>query len=130
MIGLDANVLVRYITQDDPEQSRHATALIETLDEQAPGFVSVIALAELSWVLARAYKVTSVDIATVIRKLLEAKELVVQDADGVRRALAFATTGAEFSDALISELGTLAGCSHTVTFDRRALKLPGTRAVP
>ncbi|MHB1713238.1 MAG: PIN domain-containing protein [Acidimicrobiales bacterium] len=130
MIGLDTNVLVRYVTQDDPEQSRHATTLIESLDEGAPGFVSVVALVELHWVLRRAYKVSRRDTATVIRKLLDARELVVQEADAARRALACLRDDIDFSDALIGELGTLAGCSYTATFDRTASGLPHMKSIP
>jgi predicted nucleic-acid-binding protein len=129
LIGLDTNVLVRYVTQDDPEQSRHATALIESFDEGTPGFVSVVVLVELHWVLRRAYKVSRGDIAMVIRKLLDARELIVAEADAARRALTRLTDDIDFSDALIGELGALAGCSYTATFDRRALGLPDMRSI-
>ncbi len=130
MIGLDTNVLVRYVTQDEPEQSARATALIDGLSEDNPGFVSMIVLVELHWVLRRAYRVCSDDASTVIRTLLESQELMLQDPDVVRRALRHVTDRIEFPDAVISELGRDAGCLFTVTFDRRAALLDGMSLVP
>lgn len=130
MIGLDTNVIVRYITQDDPDQSRRATRLIESLDEHNRGFISLVVLCELHWVLRRAYKVTREDAASVVRRLLSAKELVLQEADAVRRALARLTTESDFADVLISELGILAGCDRTATLDKRASRIRGMKLVP
>ncbi len=81
MIGLDTNVLVRYVVQDDPDQSARATALVESLDDQRRGFVSVVVLVELAWVLRRAYGARPDDVHAVVDRLLRARELVVQDAD-------------------------------------------------
>lgn len=130
MIGLDTNVLVRYIVQDDQDQSPRATRLIESLDERNQGFVSVVALVELHWVLRRAYKVDRDDAAGIVRGLLDAKELSLQEPDMVRRALRRLTDDVDFSDALISELGAAAGCAYTATFDRRATRLAGMELVP
>ena len=53
MIGLDTNVIVRYVVQDDPRQSAAATRLMEkTLSAENPGFVAVVTLCEVAWVLA------------------------------------------------------------------------------
>ncbi|MGH3664778.1 MAG: PIN domain-containing protein [Egibacteraceae bacterium] len=130
MIGLDTNVLVRYIVQDDQDQSPRATRLIESLDEHNQGFVSVVALVELHWVLRRAYKVSRDDAAVIIRKLLDAQELSLQEPDTIRRALRRLTDDVDFSDALIRELDAAAGCAYTATFDRRATRLAGIELVP
>ncbi len=129
MIGLDTNVLVRYLVQDDPDQSARATALIEGLDDQRRGFVSIVVLVELSWVLRRAYGVSADEVHAVVDRLVRARELVVQDADVVRLALRRALAGADFPDAVISELGARAGCEVTLTFDGRAAQLAGMRLV-
>ena len=79
MIGLDTNVLVRYLTQDDPTQSPRATELIERrLTEGNPGFLSIVAIAEIVWVLERAYGLSNVRIAEVIERLLQTVVLVVE----------------------------------------------------
>jgi predicted nucleic-acid-binding protein len=127
VIGLDTNVLVRYITQDDPVQAARATQVIESLDETRRGFISIVVLIELHWVLRRAYQVSARDAVVVVRMLLNAKELSVQHADAVRRALARSNDDADFSDALIGEFGELAGCDYTATFDERASKMRGMR---
>jgi predicted nucleic-acid-binding protein len=80
--------------------------------------------------LRRAYKVTREDAASVVRRLLSAKELVLQEADAVRRALARLTTESDFADVLISELGILAGCDRTATLDKRASRIRGMKLVP
>jgi predicted nucleic-acid-binding protein len=124
VIGLDTNVLVRYVAQDDPSQSSTASALIEGLAEDNPGFVSLVVIAEVTWVLRRVYGVGDPVIATVLLSLLDATEVIVQEHDAVRRALNRTNASTEFTDALIAELGHRAGCTHTVTFDLNASRLP------
>lgn len=125
MIGLDTNVLVRYLTQDDAAQAAQANELVDQLTASQPGHVTMIALAETYWVLCGAYRTDRKTACATVQALLESQELVVERADTVRRALRRATEGADFADALISELGSDAGCERTVTFDRRAAKAAG-----
>jgi predicted nucleic-acid-binding protein len=127
MIGLDTNVLVRYVTQDDPIQSAKATAWIEErLTPENPGFISVVAMAETVWVLERTYGVADQDIAATIERLLQAEALVVENEQQVFAAMiTLKENQGSFADALIAALGVEAGCSGTLTFDRRALRLPG-----
>ena len=127
MIGLDTNVLVRYLTQDDPSQARLATELIERrLSEQDPGFISVVAMVETAWVLERAYGLRAAEVAAVIERVLQAAELVVQDEQEVFTAMVALKEGrGSFADALIGAFGQRAGCTFTATFDRKALRLPG-----
>lgn len=120
MIGLDTNVLVRYLAHDHPAQSEQATALIATLSERSPGWISLVTFAELHWVLIRSYRVARRDAVDIVLGLVDAQELHLEQADIVRRAAALAAEGADFADALIAESGRAAGCEHTVTFDRRA----------
>ena len=129
MIGLDTNVLVRYVAQDDPDQASRASAVIDGFSEDDPGFVSLVVAAEVTWVLRRAYRVGDATIATVIRSLLDATEVIVQEHDAVRRALDRTGASPEFTDALIAELGHRAGCTHTVTFDRNAAGLPHMKSL-
>ena len=127
MIGLDSNILIRYLAQDDPIQSRKATELIERrLTEDAPGFLSVVAMVEAAWVLERAYGIADVDIAAAIERTLQADVLVVENEQEVFTAMIALKEGrGSFADALIAALGVRAGCSRTLTFDRKALRLSG-----
>lgn len=129
MIGLDSNILVRYLTQDDPIQSAKATEIMERrLTERDPGFVSIVAMAEIVWVLDRAYSLTPREIAAAIERMLQTDVLVVENEQQVFTAMvAFKDGRGSFAVALIAELGTRAGCGHTLTFDRKALRLPAFR---
>ena len=126
MIGLDSNVVVRYLVQDDPVQSRRATDIIEErLTAQNPGFVSVVAMAETAWVLDRAYRFSDEDIVAAIEGTLQTDVLVVEHEQAVFAAMTAVKEGlGSFADALIGALDAAAGCSATLTFDRRALRLP------
>jgi predicted nucleic-acid-binding protein len=125
MIGLDTNVLVRYLTQDDPTQSPRATELIERrFTEGNPGFLSIVAMAETVLVLERAYGLSKVRIAEVIERLLQTAVLVVEYEAEVFAAMTVIQEGnGSFADALIGELGDRAGCSVTFTFDQKAARL-------
>jgi predicted nucleic-acid-binding protein len=127
MIGLDTNILVRYVVQDDPVQSAVAAELIESmLDTEEPGFVSVVVLAEFAWVLERTYGFSGSDIAAAIERVLQTDALVVQSEQAAFTAMTAAKRRhGSFADALIGALAAEAGCERTFTFDRRALRLPG-----
>ena len=131
MIGLDTNVLVRYVMQDDPRQSLRATRLIEALSADEPGFVPVVALVELVWVLSGSYGLDRKQIATVVETLLRSKELVIDRTDLVSQAVnRYSTAGADFADALIERIAVAAGCSATLTFDAGAVKAAAMTLVP
>lgn len=131
MIGLDTNVLVRFLVQDDPKQGRAAASLIETCREDAPGFISREVIIELVWVLERGYKLSKEAIAAALDGLLGAAELVVEDSDRVARAVyAYKEEGYGFADCMIVSAGVGAGCKATYTFDRKAARMPGAEPVP
>ena len=124
MIGLDTNVLVRYIVQDDVEQAAAATRLIETrCTQQATGYVSVVVLLELIWVLAGAYEYDKSVVASVVGQVLRTTEFTVEDGELVWLALRdFESGGADFADCLIAHRNHSRGCETTFTFDRKAAK--------
>jgi predicted nucleic-acid-binding protein len=127
MTGLDTNVLVRYFAQDDPMQSPRAAELIERrLSEDNPGFVSVVAMVEMAWVLERSYGLAADELAAIIERLLQAPVLVVENEVEVFTAMTTLKEGrGDFADALLGKLGRKAGCSVTFTFDQKAARLPG-----
>lgn len=129
MIGLDTNVLVRYLAQDDRIQSPLATRFLEgSLSREEPGFVSTVVLAEVVWVLESNYQLGREQIANLLDALLRAQQLKFQDPDSANQALRdFRASKADYVDCLIQRLGTGAGCSHTVTFDRAASRINGMR---
>jgi predicted nucleic-acid-binding protein len=104
MIGLDTNVLVRYVAQDDPTQSPVATRLIESLTADAQGYVSVVSVVELVWVLTDCYALPKGELCEVLGTLLRTKEIVVAHADTVWQALRLFREGkADFADCLIEQ---------------------------
>jgi predicted nucleic-acid-binding protein len=130
MIGLDTNVLVRYLAQDDPKQSPKATRLIESLTVDAPGYVSLVSVVELVWVLTGCYASTKGELCDVLETLLRSKGIVVAHADTVWKALRlFKESKADFADCLIERSASEAGCSHTATFDRDAANHCGMRLI-
>lgn len=126
MIGLDTNVLVRYIMQDDAKQSAKAAALIESLDADHQGFVALVSVIELYWVLTTCYGLTGSQVKEAFEGLLRAKQIVVERAEQVLRALRVFDTGkADFADCLIERTASSAGCTETMTFDAGAVKHAG-----
>ncbi len=127
MIGLDTDILVRYLTQDDPIQSPKATEIIERrLTDENPGFVSIVVMVETVWVLERAYRLAADEIAAAVERMLQTDVLVVENEQEVFSAIIALKDGqGSFADAVIAALGTKAGCCYTLTFDRKALRLPG-----
>ena len=124
MIGLDTNVLLRYLVQDDPTQSPKATEIIERRGtKEDPGFVSLVSILEIVWVLGSLYKRTRGEIADHIEMILAADTLEVQNEQEVYQAVIALRNGSgTFEDALIGALGVWWGCSATVTFDENAAK--------
>ncbi len=130
MIGLDTNVLIRYVAQDDPKQSPKATRLIESLTVDAPGYVSLVSVIELVWVLTSCYASTKSEICEVLQTLLRTKEIVVANAGTVWKAVRlFKEEKADFADCLIERSANEAGCGYTITFDRDAAKHCGMRLI-
>ncbi len=130
MIGLDTNVLVRYIAQDDSKQSPKATRLIEALTSDAPGYVSIVSVVELVWVLTGCYALTRSEICEVLETLLRTKEVIVANADTVWKALRLFKGGkADFADCLIERSANEAGCNYTTTFDRDAARHCGMQLI-
>ena len=126
MIGLDTNVLVRYIMQDDPKQSPRATRLIESLDIDNPGYITLVSGVELYWVLTSSYELTGTQVGQALEVILRSKQLLVERADQVMRALRLFGQGrADFADCLIERAASGAGCAQTMTFDVGASKHAG-----
>jgi predicted nucleic-acid-binding protein len=126
MTGLDTNILVRFITRDDGAQSRKADEIFAGLTEEEPGFVSVVAISELAWALERTYEYSNVEIAAAIERMLQIEVLQIEREQQVLMATVALKRGrGAFADALIGELGSRAGCGRTLTFDRKASRLPG-----
>ena len=130
MIGLDSNILIRFLTYDDEAQSLKATRLLSRLSAADQGFVSLIVLAETAWTLRRAYRYSNREVGRVLGEMIKSQAILVESA----QEAFVATKAAEQDDAplvdmLIGELARKAGCVVTKTFDEEAARLPGLELV-
>jgi predicted nucleic-acid-binding protein len=124
VIGLDTNVLVRYLVQDDPLQGAAAADVIESrCTSETPGRVDHVVLCELVWVLETAYGYSRELVGNVVRQVLGTAELLVESPDLAWAALrAYESGPADLADYLIGQRNRAAGCETTLTFDRRAAR--------
>ena len=124
MIGIDTNVLVRYLAQDDPAQSKRASRFIEhECSAATPGFISLVVLVELVWVSESCYGASHAAVAEIVRRILSIRQLVIQDVEMAWKALRlFESSKADFADCLVERMAAAAGCSGVMTFDKAAAK--------
>jgi predicted nucleic-acid-binding protein len=127
VLGLDTNVLCRYLLADDPDQTRIATARIErSISSGVPCYLSKIVLCELVWVLESCAPVPKAAIVRMLESVLETRGLEVEDRAQVRTALArYEDKEGDFADYLIGECNAVDGCDRTITFDRALQDAPG-----
>lgn len=125
MKGIDTNVLVRYIVQDDLQQSQQASHFIASeCSVEVPGFINVIVLCECVWVFETAYNYPKQTIAKVIEKILRIRQFCIQQPEIVWKALyGYQNEGADFADHCIANLNAQNGCEYTATFDKKAARL-------
>ena len=125
-VGLDANILLRVLLNDDPGHSAIARKFLDELDGNHRGYVGISAVLETFWVLRSRYKVPRDILYETLRELLTLENVDVEDAKPVAQALAmYAKGNMDFQDALLAERNLEAGCNSTFTFDQKAV-----RAIP
>lgn len=130
MIGLDTNVLVRYLAQDDTKQAAQATRLIEQeLSASNPGFISTVVLAELCWVLARLYAAGPSELVAMVDDLLDSHQFHLEHREAVQATVQHVNQSTSkklgFVDVLVAQLAQAEGCERTVTFDKVAARIAG-----
>ena len=120
MIGLDTNVLVRYVTQDDAGQARRVDAVVErAIDNRTALHIDDVVLCEFVWVLRAAYRFGRSSIAEALDRVLSTEMFSFEDRDLLRRASdAYRAGSGDFADYVIGFRNLRAGCAHTVTLDR------------
>ncbi len=130
MIGMDSNVLVRYLAQDDARQSAIASRLIDSeLSASNPGFISLMVLVEVCWVLKRLYAATQSELADTLNDFLSAAQFQVERREVVQAATQRFSLQKDakvgITDLLIAEVARDQGCTHTVSFDKGAARSAG-----
>jgi len=131
VIGLDTNVLLRALMDDDPADTPRAKTFLAGLTNEVPGVVNTVVLAELVWSLRTAYAMPRAEIAGILRDMTESGAYAFENRDAVLRALHDYEGGSSsFTDRLIAEINEELGCTATVTFDQGALPHPPFVPVP
>ena len=128
MIGLDTNVVVRFLVQDRPAQSALASQVFADLTPDAPGYLTHVVLVETYWVLTRAYGIAPEEVLATLADLVNSDDITCQGFQDVTRAIIASGDGADFPDALIAETCRSAGCASVVSFDPKAGRLLGFRS--
>jgi predicted nucleic-acid-binding protein len=120
MKGLDTNVIVRFLTQDDPVQTRKANAVVDhALAGGERIHLDTIVLCELVWVLRSAYGFDRATVADALAKLIEAAQISIDDRDRARDAVRrYAAGKGDFADYMLALRNQGAKCETTLTFDR------------
>jgi len=131
MLGLDTNVLVRFLVEDDPEQFERARRLIKReVGHDEPVLISLLVLLEAEWVLRSRYDLSKADILAVLSSLLETSDLQFEDEPSIEEAVfTWKDSVADFADSLINARHRQLGCRATASFDTKALKVAGFIAV-
>ncbi len=126
LIGIDTNVLARYLLQDDEKQSKLASALLESFNDNQKGYISTVVLVELYWLLKQTYKQPKSMIVDIFKALLTTDVFIIESSHRVAKSLAMIEhSSADFADTLISLSGKEANCDYTATFDVKASKYAG-----
>lgn len=130
MFAVDTNVIVRVLVGDDPAQQQAALARLRKIRANGGSvLVSAVVLAEVAWVLDRAYGYNRAQVAAALRGVIATPPLVVTPRAVVLTALAAYEKGpGDFSDYLILELARAEGSTKLLTFDKRLLKNPACEA--
>lgn len=129
VLGVDTNVLLRFLVEDDVKQNQQAAQLLGNAESQ-PVYVSRIVVVECFWVLTKVKKYPARQVFAMFEKLLFSNAFILEEATQVAQALSDAEdAGCDLADAIIALVNERAGCSTTATFDIDAQNLPGMTAV-
>ncbi|MDQ0457063.1 PIN domain-containing protein [Rhizobium paknamense] len=123
MIGIDTNVLLRFLLADDAEQFEAAKHFISERSVDDPAYISLVVVAEMAWVLKRSYRFSNADIVDVLRKLVPAEQFLFEDEDILDAMIEDETLRqSDLSDRIVAHLALRQGASRVVTFDRKAAR--------
>jgi predicted nucleic-acid-binding protein len=128
MIGLDTNVLVRFLMRDDARQTPLATSFISSLTADSPGYISIAVVGELVWVLHYAYRVQKTELLLILSRLAASRCFLIEQRTVFLQAWrTYSGSSVDFVDCVIAGVARQAGCSDTYTFDRKAARRAGMR---
>ena len=124
MIAIDTNILLRHLVEPESAQGLLATELLErTISRDNPGFIGIVVLVEIIWLLQSRYHVTLPEMRSAVAELISLPQWVVEHEAAVRAALR--SSRDDIADLLVHEIGRQAGCAKTITFDNKFARLEG-----
>jgi predicted nucleic-acid-binding protein len=125
MLGIDTNVLIRYLTRDNQPLYENARRLIDReVAKGKPVFVSLLVLLQTEWVLRSRYEMAKAEIIAAFSALLDTADLAFEDEPSLETAIyTWKESAVDFADCLIDARNRRLGCRATATFDSKALKL-------
>lgn len=125
MIGLDTNVVIRYLMKDDAQQFARADALIESAIKNNESLhICLVVICEVVWVLKYHYKIKKEDICDFLEILLHTDHMEVENREiALNSFKAYQNSQADFADCVIGYTNQFEGCTTTFTFDAQAIKL-------
>jgi predicted nucleic-acid-binding protein len=126
VIGIDTNILVRFLVDDEPVQNEKARRFLSERNAEDPAYVSAVVVAESVWILNRRLKYPLPVIAELLQGLLAADGLVVEFTEELDAILSVSELGTDLADYLVAWSAWRAGCRSTITFDKNAAaRVPG-----
>jgi predicted nucleic-acid-binding protein len=125
MLGIDTNVLIRYLTRDNQPLYENARRLIDReVAKGKPVLVSLLVLLQTEWVLRSRYEMAKAEIIAAFSALLDTADLAFEDEPSLETAIyTWKESAVDFADCLIDARNRRLGCRATATFDSKALKL-------
>ena len=126
MIGIDTNIFVRFLVDDDPTQSSVARRFLSARTGDEPAYVSAVVVAETVWVLTRGFKYPLATVTKLLHDILEADGLIIEHTEELDALFSSPEPRADLADYLIAWAAKRAGCQFTLTFDKNAAsRVPG-----
>lgn len=131
MYGLDTNVLIRYLLRDDDVQAEQARVVIENaIQSGEPVIISLLTMLESEWVLRSCASIEKKSVISTFRILLEARDVRIEHEETLEEALyLYENNSADFAECLMTVRYARLGCSAMLTFDKKAIQLPGVVAI-
>lgn len=130
MIGIDTNILIRYIVRDDENQAKAADKIMGSCSENMPALINQIVLVEMVWVLKRFYKYSKLDILKILELILFNSDIEVLNSEEAKKAfIEYEKGNADFSDYFIAAINSHNGVLFTFTFDKQAAQCNGFKLV-
>lgn len=127
MIGIDTNIIIRFLTNDDPVQAKKVMRFFSQSEKnETQLFISSCVLLESIWVLESGYNFSKEDILTALNSLLHLPYITFENEGALSSFFnKVEYSKMDLSDALIGAVNKFKKCEYTLTFDKLAVSESG-----